>query len=49
MTCKFCFAHGVDLKVVVDENDVFHNLSLFEDYANTIVGNDDVKNEFSVN
>jgi len=48
MTCKFCFAHGVDLKAVVDENDVFRNLSLFEDYANTIVGNDDVKNEFSV-
>ena len=23
MTCKFCFAHGVDLKAVVDENDVF--------------------------
>lgn len=48
MTCKFCFDHGVDLKAVVDENDVFRNLSLFEDYANTIVGNDDVKNEFSV-
>lgn len=48
MTCKFCFAHGVDLKAVVDENDVFRNLSIFEDYANTIVGNDDVKNEFSV-
>ena len=28
MTCKFCFAHGVDLKAVVDENDVFRNLSL---------------------
>ena len=48
MTCKFCLAHGVDLKAVVDENDVFRNLSLFEDYANTIVGNDDVKNEFGV-
>jgi type I restriction enzyme R subunit len=48
MTCKFCLDHGVDLKAVVDENDVFRNLSLFEDYANTIVGNYDVKNEFGV-
>lgn len=48
LTCKFCLAHGVDLKAVVDEQDVFRNLSLFEDYANIIVGNDDVKNEFSV-
>lgn len=48
MTCKFCLAHGVDLQAVVDENDVFRNLSLFEDYANKIVGNDDVKNEFGV-
>jgi len=48
ITCKFCLTHGVDLKAVVDEQDVFRNLSLFEDYANIIVGNDDVKNEFSV-
>lgn len=48
ITCRFCLVHGVDLKAVVDEKDVFKNLSLFEDYANIIVGNDDVKNEFSV-
>ena len=45
---EFCLNNGVDLSKVVDETDVFKNLSLFEDYANIIVGNDDVKNEFSV-
>ena len=45
---EFCLNNGVDLSKVVAETDVFKNLSLFEDYANIIVGNDDVKNEFSV-
>ena len=40
--------NGVDLSKVIDETDVFKNLSLFDDYANIIVGNDDVKNEFAV-
>ena len=38
----------MDLGKVVEDGDTFKNLSIFEDYANIIVGNDDVKNEFSV-
>lgn len=48
LTKTFCMNHDVDLNKVVEDGDTFKNLSLFEDYANTIVGNDDVKNEFAV-
>ena len=48
LTNTFCMSHDVDLSKVVEDGDTFKNLSLFEDYANTIVGNDDVKNEFAV-
>ncbi len=48
LTFSFCLENGVDLSKVIDETDVFKNLSLFEDYANIIVGNDDVKNKFTV-
>ena len=48
MTKTFCLNHKVDLSKVIGGEDIFKNLSLFEDYANTIVGNDDVKNEFRV-
>ena len=48
LTKTFCMSHDVDLNKAVEDGDTFKNLSLFEDYANTIVGNDDVKNEFAV-
>ena len=48
LTKAFCLSHNVDLSKVVEDGDTFKNLSFFEDYANIIVGNDDVKNEFSV-
>jgi len=48
MTVAFCNKQKIDLSRVVTENNVFHNLSLFNDYANIIVGNDDIRNEFSV-
>ena len=48
LTKTFCMSHDVDLNKVIEDGDTFKNLSLFEDYANTIVGNDDVKNEFAV-
>lgn len=48
LTRVFCLSHNVDLGKVVEDGDTFKNLSIFEDYANIIVGNDDVKNEFSV-
>lgn len=46
LTRVFCLSHNVDLGKVVEDGDTFKNLSIFEDYANIIVGNDDVKNEF---
>ena len=48
LTLEFCVKHGIDLSRVVTEEDVFHNLSLFYDYANIIVGNDEISNEFKV-
>ena len=48
MTCTFCAGQGVDLSFVVSEDDVFKNLSKFEDYANILIGNDEIKNEFCV-
>ena len=48
MTLDFCNRHSIDLSRIVTESNVFHNLSLFEDYANTILGNDEVRNEFKV-
>lgn len=48
MTCDFCLAHGVDLSLVISGEDVFKNLSLFEDFANTIISNDEIRNEFRV-
>ena len=48
LTNAFCLNLNVDLSKVVESEDTFKNLSLFEDYANTIVGSDDLKNEFAV-
>lgn len=48
MTLAFCFNRGIDLNRVITESNVFQNLILFGDYANTIVGNDEVRNEFRV-
>lgn len=48
ITKSFCLNQGVDLSLVISEDDVFKNLSLFEDFANTLLGNDDIKNEFCV-
>ena len=48
LTNALCLNINVDLSKVVEDGDTFKNLSLFEDYANIIVGNDDIKNEFAV-
>ena len=48
ITNTFCMKQGADLSKVIEDGDTFKNLSLFEDYANIIVSNDDIKNEFSV-
>jgi type I restriction enzyme R subunit len=44
----FCMRHDIDLSLVVAGNNVFQKLSLFGDFANTIVGNDEVRSEFLI-
>lgn len=48
MTLTFCNSQGIDLSLVLTDTNVFKNLSLLEDFANIIVGNDEIKNEFKV-
>ncbi len=48
LTFAYCLDKGADLSRLLGEDDTFKNLSLFEDYANTILGNDDTRNEFNV-
>lgn len=47
-TSFFCINHGIDLSKVASKNDVFDNLSEFENFADIIVSNDEIKNEFRV-
>ncbi|WP_313524684.1 type I restriction endonuclease subunit R [Anaerotignum sp.] len=48
LTKSFCISQGVDLAKVVNVDDVFGNLSDFEAFADILVSNDEVKNEFRV-
>ena len=48
MTKSFCLNQGIDLSKVITDEDTFKNLSLFEDFANIILSNDEVKNEYKV-
>lgn len=47
-TKEFCLRQGVDLSKVLDQNDVFANISLFGEYADILVSKDEVRNEFRV-
>ncbi len=47
-TKSFCKLHGVDLQKIVNNEEVFENLSDFEAFADIIVSNDEIKNEFRV-
>jgi type I restriction enzyme R subunit len=48
ITLAYLMKLGIDLNLVLTDTNTFKNLSLFGDFANTIVGNDDVRNEFNV-
>jgi len=48
LTLAFCLENGFDLNEVIKTGNVFGRLDLFGDYANIIVGNDEVRNEFKV-
>ena len=47
-TKQFCLHHNVDLNRLIDEDDVFINLSLFGEFADILVSKDEVRNEFRV-
>lgn len=48
ITCKFCKDNNAELNDIVDEDEVFKNINKFLSYANSIIGNDEIKNEFIV-
>ncbi|KRE73913.1 type I restriction endonuclease subunit R [Paenibacillus sp. Soil750] len=47
-TTLFCGSIGIDLNELITKNDTFKKLDLFEGFANTILQNDEWKNEFKV-
>jgi len=47
-TEKYCIGIGVDLNRVIGNEETFKKLDIFESFANTILGNDEWKNEFKV-
>lgn len=47
-TKAFCRSIGIDLNRVLEKEDTFKNIALFEEVTNIIVANDDRKNEFFV-
>ena len=48
LTKTFCLAHSVDLSRIIDTEKTFKNISLFEEFADILVSNDEVKNEYRV-
>ncbi len=44
----FCKSIGINLQEVVEAQDTFKNLELFNEFANIILGNDDNKSQFKV-
>ena len=47
-TTEFCGAIGIDLNELASTYETFKKLDLFENFANTILKNDEWKNEFKV-
>ncbi len=47
-TKAFCRSIGIDLNRVLEKEDTFKNIALFEEFTNIIVANDNRKNEFFV-
>ncbi|MCD6017689.1 MAG: type site-specific deoxyribonuclease, HsdR family [Bacteroidetes bacterium] len=44
----WCTSINIDLEAIIRSNTVFQNLGLFDDYANTILGNDEHKKQYNV-
>ena len=47
-TVAYCRDIGVDLKIVLGQSEPFKQLSIFQNFANVILSNDEWKNEFKV-
>jgi len=45
---QWCGEIGIDLKAILDIKDVFQNIALFDNYADTIVANQDRKRQFKL-
>ena len=48
MAFEFCGKLEIDLNRVIVEGDTFRKLLLLREYANTVVGNDETRNEFNI-
>jgi type I restriction enzyme R subunit len=48
MTAEFCNGQEIDLYRFIAEDDLFRKESLLFRYANTVLGNDETRNEFNV-
>ncbi|MCL2129068.1 MAG: type I restriction endonuclease subunit R [Treponema sp.] len=48
ITREFCLKQDINLDNILTKNNVFKNLSLFSDYVDIIVANDETRNEFRV-
>ena len=48
MTKMFCERYNIDLSRVIAEDGTFKKIELFSDFANIILGNDEVRGEFRV-
>jgi type I restriction enzyme R subunit len=47
-TNEWCEENGLDLKAVLESGDTFKNIALFEEYADTLLGNEDARKTFNV-
>ena len=44
----FCRSHDIELETLTQQNDIFQNLSQFDDYANILLSRDEWRKEFAV-
>src|SRR5690606_33482327 len=43
-----CLSQGINLRTIVEIGETFSKLELFDDFANILLGNDDLRKEFNV-
>jgi type I restriction enzyme R subunit len=45
---SFCLSQGINLRSIVESGETFSKLEWFDDFANILLGNDDLRKEFNV-